>query len=101
MKKEERKCFIQFLLICSPQQFDFILKSLTKDQLQIIMEILFNVIKGVCPISDKNKTVLMKRKRFIRAVLLSKLTLSQRKQGLRKIQKILPIFLKACMQYGS
>ena len=101
MKKEERNCLIQFLLTCSTQQLEFLLKTFTKDQLQVIMEIIYNVAKGVCPISDKNKTILMKRKRLIRAVLLPKLTPNQRKKGLQKIKKIFPIFLEASLRYGS
>jgi len=100
MKEVDRNLFLQFLLICSSQQFDNILKTLTKEQLQVITEILFNVLKGVCPTSDKDKTVLMKQKRLIREVLLSRLTLSQRRRHLQKIKKLLPNFLEACLRYG-
>lgn len=53
MKEVDRKSFVHFLLICSPQQFEYTLKTLTKNQLQVIVEIIFNVMKGICPISDK------------------------------------------------
>lgn len=98
---EQRKYFAHFLLNCSSQQFKYVLKTLTKDQLQIIIEIILNVTKGICPISDNDKTVLMKKKSLIRDVLLSRLTLTQRRQRLQKFKKLLPIFLKACVQYGA
>lgn len=101
MKEADRKSFVHFLLNCSSQQFEYVLKTLTKDQLQIIVEILFNVVKGICPISDKNKTVLFKKKRLIREVLIPRLTSVQRRRRLQKIKKLLPIFLEACLQYGS
>lgn len=101
MKGDARNCLIRFLLTCTSQQYLYTLKTLTKDQLQIIAEILLNVLRGVCPISDKNKTVLMKRKRSIREVILPRLTLTQRRQRLIKIRKLLPIFREACLQYGT
>jgi len=87
MRQEDRKTFIHFLLICSSQQYEYVLKTLTKDQLQVITEIIFNIVKGVCPISDENKILLMKRRRLIRAVLGPKLTPNLRKKGLQKIKK--------------
>lgn len=101
MNKLERQSFIQFLLICSTEQITYILKTLTTNQLQVILEILYNVIKGVCPISKKNKTALMQRKRLIREVLRPDLTLNQRRRQLQKLKKELPIFLEACIHYGS
>lgn len=101
MKEVDRKSFVHFLLICSPQQFEYTLKSLTKNQLQVIIEIIFNVMKGICPISDKNKTKLYKQKRLIREVILPKLTPEQRKHCLKKLKRVLPIFLEACLKHGS
>ena len=98
---KHRIAFAQFLLECSSQQFEYILKTLTKQQLQMIVEILYNVLKGVCPLSDKNKTTLYMKKRLIREVLVPRLTLVKRRQRLWKIRKFLPIFLKACLEYGS
>ena len=101
MKETDRKTLIHFLLICSTQQFEYTLKTLTKIQLTVIVEILFNVVKGVCPISDRNKTKLYKKKRLIREVLIPRLTPTQRKRRLLKIKKLLPIFLQAYLQYGT
>jgi hypothetical protein len=100
MKEVDRKSFVHFLLICSPQQFKCTLKTLTKNQLQVIVEIIFNMMKGICPISDKNKTKQYKRKRLIREVILPKLTPEQRKRRLKKHKRVLPIFLEACLKHG-
>lgn len=93
MNELERQSFIQFLLICSTEQITYILKTLTKNQLQVILEILYNVIKGVCPISEKNKTALMQRKRLIREALRPGLTLNQRRRQLQKLKKRISYFL--------
>lgn len=101
MKDEHAKSFVQFLLICSPQQLTFILKTLTKHQLQLTAEIIFNVIKGVCSISNPNKTVLMKSKRLIREIIKPGLTQTQRRKRLFKIKRFLPIFLEAYLENVS
>lgn len=101
MKEEERKSFIRFISTGSSRQLDYVLNTLTKYQLQVVTEVLFNVVNGVCPIYDKNKTRLMKQKRLIRNVLFPGLTVEQRRRRLFKIKSIIPINLEACLQYGT
>jgi len=101
MNERQRQTFIQFLLMSSPQQYDYVLRTLTSNQLQVIVEIVFNVVKGTIPISDENKTTLMKRKRLIRGVLLKRISQQQRIYQLKKIRKLLPIIFQAFLTYGA
>lgn len=97
----DRQCLVQFLLSCTIHQFDHVLKTLNRDQLQIIIDIIYNVVQGICKVSDDDKTKLKKKKTLIREVLLPRLTLVQRKRKLFSIRKLLPIILKACHRHGS
>nr|DAC81350.1 TPA_asm: gasderminX [Mytilus Mediterranean mussel adintovirus] len=92
---------VQFLIDISNNQMIQVIKILTKVQLQEIIEIIYNVVQGVCSVSDSDKILLNKHKQFIRKILLKQTTLQHKKLLLLKIRKILPIFLKAYLQYVS
>lgn len=49
------------------QQFPHLLKIMTKEQLQAIIEIMYNVVQGVCTISEANTSILSKHKHLIRS----------------------------------
>ena len=101
MNEEDRKCFARFLLKISTQQTCFMLKTLTKEQLQCLLEIILNVAQGVIPLTNNNKTRLKRRKESIRAAIATRTTLKQRRNRLLQIKNILPVFLKAYLKYGS
>ena len=82
-------------------QKQFILKTLTKNQVQCIVEIVFNVMNGVIDITENDKKILKKRKRIIREVIRTHATLIERKRHILQIKKILPLFLKAYLKYVS
>lgn len=92
---------VQFLIDISNNQMIQVIKILTKVQLQEIIEIIYNVVQGVCSVSDSDKILLNKHKQFIRKILLKQTTLQHKKLLRLKIRKILPIFLKAYLQYVS
>lgn len=97
----DKKTFIKFLQDIPKQQLVCFLKIITKEQLQAIIEIIYNVVQGVCPISVANKSVLSKHKNLIRALVSKRTTLSERKRLLLKLRNILQIFLKAYIEYVS
>jgi hypothetical protein len=51
------------------QQFVHLLKIMTNEQLQAIIEIIYNVVQGVCTISEANKSILSKHKHLIRRLI--------------------------------
>lgn len=77
------------------------IKILSKNQLQWIMEIIYNVSQGVCPVSDSNKKVLSKHKLTIRRLVAKGATQNQRKDVLQKLRPLLFIFLDSYLQYVS
>lgn len=97
----DKKTFIKFLLDIPKQQLVCFLNIITKEQLQAIIEIIYNVVQGVCPIPVANKSVLSKHKNLIRALVSKRITLSERKRLLLKLRNILQIFLKAYIEYVS
>jgi hypothetical protein len=65
MKQDEKHHLILFLMDVPKQQFAHLLKIMTKEQLQAIIEIICNVVQGVCTISEANKSILSKHKHLI------------------------------------
>lgn len=99
MRQEEKTHFVLFLLDVSHQQLKSFLKIMTKEQLQTIIEIIYNVVQEVCSISEMDKKVLVKHKTRIRKIVSRSTTRGQRKLLLVKIRKLLPIFFKAYLHY--
>lgn len=54
------KVFCMFLLMSSKEQFNYMIKSITKEQLQIILEILYNISNEIITISTEDKRRLKK-----------------------------------------
>lgn len=98
---KDKTYLAQFLLNATPQQISQMITLLSKEQLQWIIEIIYNVVQGVCPISTVDKTLLTKKKNFIRKIVSKGVTRQQRKLYLLKISKVLPVFLKAYLHYVS
>lgn len=101
MNKGDAVHFVSFLLRATPVQNRHILNTLSKTQLQYIVEIVFNVLQGVVPLSKTDKTLLKRWRSPIRALTAHKATLRQRKQGLKRIRNILPVLFKAYLKYVS
>lgn len=92
---------VQFLLNVAPQQISHIIKIMNKEQLQWIVEIIYNVVQGVCPISEADKSLLLKKKHLIRKLISKEVSRQQRKLYLLKINRVVPVFLKAYLHYVS
>jgi len=101
MNQEQKRHFISFLIDVPRHQLISILKILTKEQLQTIIEIIYNVVQGVCPVSESNKSILNKNKYHIRKLVVKRSTLTERKRILLKLNNILPVFFKAFINYVS
>ena len=93
MKQDEKNHLILFLMNVPKQQCAHLLKIMTKEQLQAIIEIIYNVVQGVCTISEANTSILSKHKHLIRRLITKRATLSQRKQTVVKNKKHLTHFL--------
>lgn len=93
------KSFIKFLHSTTSLQRKAIMKSLTNDQLKLLIEIVYNVAMNVIPILEEDKRLLSKHKLSIRRTLEEGISKKQRQQRLLTIHKILPIFIRNYLKW--
>lgn len=92
---------IEFLIKSTPHQRMQLVKTLKKEELKLIIEIIFDVVNGVCPISETSKKVLLPYKGFIRQVIADGLRANPRRSILIKLRTIILVFLQAYVQFVS
>lgn len=92
---------LQFLETCYQPQRIVLLKSLSKHQLKVLVEIIYNILKGVIPLSSKYKKSLFKYRSSIRLLTSKKVTVKTRQSKLVKIQEIIPLIIRAYWKYES
>lgn len=88
------KTFCLFLLSGSKEQVMHILKNITKEQMQIILEITLNIVHNTLTISTKDRNEMGKYKNLVRKILAPKINWSLRNVLLWKIRSLLPIIAK-------
>lgn len=95
------RLFLNFLVDIDNNQRNAILKTLTNEQLQILVEIIYNLLKGSLPISKKYKDLLYPNKQAIRKVVDESISKHLRRKRLLKISNDLPIILRNFLKYES
>ena len=65
----------------------------------MLSEAIFNVLKGVCPLSNVNKNKLSKNKTILRKLVDPKLSRKFKKSILKKVQNLIPELLRPVIQY--
>lgn len=88
-------------MVAEKNQRDALIHTLTDQQLQILVEIIYNLIKGGIHISNKYKDVLSVNKNNVRKVVEESISKRLRKKRLLKISGDLPIILQAFFKYES
>lgn len=71
---------------------------LSNTQLNAVLEAIYNVLKGTCPINDKKKKKLNRYKQVIRRLVSSEVTHKQRHRLLIKHRRLLPSLLKPVIE---
>lgn len=99
MNEEKMKVFCMFLLMSSKEQFNYMLKSITKEQLQIILEILYNISNEIVMIPTEDQRKLKKYKINARKLLSSDLKWTSRRRLLWKIRLVVPFILQNYLKY--
>jgi hypothetical protein len=84
----------QLLVEASEPQRKAIIKTLSEQQVHAVIEAIYNVLGGVCPVNSKDKRTLCDYKTVIRRMVTKELTSKQRQSLLAKHQNILPLLLK-------
>ena len=70
-----------------------ILKTLNPSQLRALLEAIYNVLRGTCPVDDTLKKKLYRHKRVIRRLVSKELTRRQQQHLLVKHNVLLPLLL--------
>lgn len=86
-------------MVCENKQRSALIKLLADEELGVIVEIIYNLIKGVIPISKKYKVTLSTNKSNIRKVVEQSITKHLRRKRLLKISGDLPIILRAFFKH--
>lgn len=90
------KNFLQLLINSKKKVRDLLIKNATKDQLDSIREIVFNLLKGNFSIDDDYLKKLSKKKKQLRLLVRRKTTLKKRKEIIQKggfLQFIVPAII--------
>ena len=91
-----------FLSTCpSEEQLEQILRIAKIDQLQPAIEIVYNTLHGIIPISKINFKKLSSLSRNIRKLVVTGITPQQRRCRLIKIVVVLPVLINQFFEYES
>ena len=75
-----------------------LLKTLTDVQLRAILEAVYNVLQGSCPLQSKDKKKLFEHRAIIRRMVSKQHTDKQQKRLLNKYHDIIPLLLKPVLK---
>ena len=89
----------RLLVDTSDDQRLAIVKTLTSGQLRGVLEAIYNVLRGTCPVSDKVKKALYQQRRIVRRLVSRDLTRQQQHRLLAKHRALLPSLLKPVIEY--
>jgi hypothetical protein len=90
---------LMLLVDASEAQAQAILKTLTPVQLRVILEAIYNVLRGTCPIGDKLKKNLYQRRGIIRRLVSKDLTRQQQQRMLVKHRQLLSLLLRPVIEF--
>jgi hypothetical protein len=89
----------EFLVRADDKQIAAILKTLSEQQLKAVLEAVYNVSKGICPLPNKTKKQLFEYKNVIRRLVSKELNREQQRRLLKKHQHLLPLVLKPVIKF--
>lgn len=78
-----------------------IVKTLSPGQLRAVLEAIYNVLRGTCPVSDQLKKKLFRQRRDIRRLVSKEFSLQQRQRLLVRHTSLLPLLLKPVVDFFS
>jgi hypothetical protein len=91
----KEKDFLLLLLHTSDKQKKVLIQNIEKLQLSAIVQIVYNILIGVRPLTEKDKKHVIKRKLIIRQFVSKGLSLKKRKELLLKYFKYILPFIAA------
>lgn len=94
MNIQKQLPLLEFLAEGTDVQQRVLVKTLTANQLKAVLEAIYNVLMGTCPLQNKHKKKLESQKSDIRHLVSKELSTEQKQQLLRKHSDLLPLLLK-------
>lgn len=91
--------YLKLLTSTHVKQRRQLINTISDEQLSVLSEAIFNVLKGVCPLSNVNKNKLSKNKTILRKLVDPKLSRKFKKSILKKVQNLIPELLRPVIQY--
>ena len=98
-KVEKHLALFRLLIDTTEAQRLAIVKTLDPSQMRAVLEAIYNVLRGTCPVSDKEKKALYQQRRIIRRLVSKELTRQQKHRLLVKHREVLPLLLKPVLNY--
>ena len=95
-KMEKEKYFFKFLLNTSENQQKMLIKTLTKSQIGVIVEVVYNTLMGNLKISDNIKKSMKRYRNVIRKFVVKGLSQRKRKAILLKYFKQFILLIQPC-----
>ena len=100
LSKTDRHLFM-FLSTANISQIKTIINTLNLRQQKILIEIIYNILQGVVPVTTGEKTKLFSLKKNIRNIIANSLSTRQRRTRLLKIVVLIPMLTKIFFKYES
>ena len=94
MKIRKHLSLFELLLEATDEQRLALLKTLNPTQLQAVLEAIYNVLRGTCPIEDKLKKTLYPHRRVLRGLVSKNITRQQQQRLLVKHRSVVALALK-------
>ena len=98
-KVEKHLPLFRLLAETTDAQRSAIVKTLMPGQIKGVLEAIYNVLRGTCPVSDKVKKALYHQRRTIRRLVSKDLTRQQQHRLLVKHRAVLPLLLKPVIEF--
>ena len=89
----------QLLAQSAEQQRAILLRSLSEGQLKAVLEATYNVLKGTCPVLNRDKNNLLQYRGIIRRLVSKELSPKQQRRLLTKHRDLLPIILNPVIRF--
>ena len=99
MNEKKEKYFLQFLLATNINQQRVIISHTTKIQMSVIIEIIFNALRGNLSLSKDIKNKLNRYRHVIRQLVLKRLAFKKRKMLLLKYWKQVIQLITPCQTW--
>ena len=96
---EKHLPLFRLLVDTTEDQRQALVKTFTPSQLRVVLEAIYNVLRGTCPVTDKVKKALYQQRRFIRRVISKDLTRQQQHRQLLRHRELLPLLLTPVIEF--